>query len=332
MDLYSLFIELATKLIKPRAVSSYIVPDSLIGRSNFSETRYEIICKRTILDWVHINEVCESANVASIIYVFRNEPRDEYTFDYVKAENVKQWQSSKASILTIRKSIVEKTEAHKVNFTSDAENLLLFKINENERLSSTLIMWRGEEMGRRSSAISSEKHNNSKSLLAGDNVHRYKPVTCSRYINDDNVCKGNYEKPKILIRQLGTCINATLDLDGSITLQSIYNLALEDDNVECLKFILGLLNSKLYDFLYKKTAGDKQTFQRIILENIKQLPLPKSSEIEQRTIAQYVDKILSAKQENPQADTANLESEIDQLVYRLYGLSEEEIKIVEGGS
>jgi len=38
-----------------------------------------------------------------------------------------------------------------------------------------------------------------------------------------------------------------------------------------------------------------------------------------------------AKGANPQADTSKLESEIDQLVYQLYGLTQEEIHIVEGG-
>jgi hypothetical protein len=42
-------------------------------------------------------------------------------------------------------------------------------------------------------------------------------------------------------------------------------------------------------------------------------------------------KILIAKKSDPKPDTTALEKEIDQLVYQLYGLTEEEIKIVEGG-
>jgi len=43
-----------------------------------------------------------------------------------------------------------------------------------------------------------------------------------------------------------------------------------------------------------------------------------------------VDRILAAKERDPEADTAALEREIDRLVYELYGLTEEEIAIVEG--
>lgn len=47
-------------------------------------------------------------------------------------------------------------------------------------------------------------------------------------------------------------------------------------------------------------------------------------------IVKLVERVLAAKRANPQADTSKLEGEIDQLVYQLYGLTEEEIKIVEG--
>ena len=47
------------------------------------------------------------------------------------------------------------------------------------------------------------------------------------------------------------------------------------------------------------------------------------------SIVKKVDMILSSKNKNPSADTSALEYEIDHLVYQHYGLTEEEIKIVE---
>ena len=46
-------------------------------------------------------------------------------------------------------------------------------------------------------------------------------------------------------------------------------------------------------------------------------------------LVEKVNQILSLKKENPEADTTALEKEIDQMVYKLYGLTEEEIAIVE---
>ena len=50
----------------------------------------------------------------------------------------------------------------------------------------------------------------------------------------------------------------------------------------------------------------------------------------QKPFITLVDKILSTKENNPKADTSNLEKEIDELVYKLYELAEEEIEIVKG--
>ncbi|MGQ9846779.1 MAG: restriction endonuclease, partial [Bacteroidales bacterium] len=62
------------------------------------------------------------------------------------------------------------------------------------------------------------------------------------------------------------------------------------------------------------------------------MPLPPITSTNQPIVAQIealVDKILTAKKQNPQADTSHWEREIDRLVYKLYDLTEEEIRIVE---
>ena len=59
------------------------------------------------------------------------------------------------------------------------------------------------------------------------------------------------------------------------------------------------------------------------------IPIPQISIEEQQQIIELVNKILAAKKENPKADTSQLENEIDKLVYKLYNLTLEEIKIIE---
>lgn len=60
------------------------------------------------------------------------------------------------------------------------------------------------------------------------------------------------------------------------------------------------------------------------------MPIPIVSETQQTPIIALVDRILTAKKRDPNADTSALEKEIDALVYKLYGLTDEEIAIVEG--
>ena len=72
-------------------------------------------------------------------------------------------------------------------------------------------------------------------------------------------------------------------------------------------------------------SGDKQTFQRIILENIKSLTMPKVSELLDSNIVYMAKTILY----DTNIDSNMLEKEIDQIVYKLYGLTDAEIKIIE---
>ena len=105
-------------------------------------------------------------------------------------------------------------------------------------------------------------------------------------------------------------------------------MVVADNDVKYLKFILGILNSKLFDFVYKSVSKDKKSFQRIILDNVKKLPLPPLETYKSNVIS-LVDNILNAKKSNPQADTSKQEQEIDFLVYKLYGLTYDEVLIVD---
>lgn len=68
----------------------------------------------------------------------------------------------------------------------------------------------------------------------------------------------------------------------------------------------------------------------ILPEHLRALPLPPAPPETQSRIARLVDRILSTKSRPPSADTTPLESQIDTLVYPLYGLTEEEIAAVGG--
>ena len=74
----------------------------------------------------------------------------------------------------------------------------------------------------------------------------------------------------------------------------------------------------------------KTTFPQVTIFSLGQIPIPKIEESFQMPFIILVDKILSAKKENPKADTRVWENEIDSMVYALYELTAEEIKLVEG--
>ena len=92
------------------------------------------------------------------------------------------------------------------------------------------------------------------------------------------------------------------------------------------RFLLGLLNSRLGLYLLNLIRGGDF---HILPEHLRAIPVA-VSDIAQSRIAALVDKVLAEKARNGSADTSSLESEIDRLVYELYGLTAEEIAIVEG--
>ncbi|WP_033738379.1 class I SAM-dependent DNA methyltransferase [Helicobacter pylori] len=104
-----------------------------------------------------------------------------------------------------------------------------------------------------------------------------------------------------------------------------------------LKLLTALLNSKLITFYFKNFCGGcilgKSGYQynKHALERI---PIPKittkNQELAQK-ITDCTERILKSKEKDPKANTQELEQQIDALVYQLYNLTDEEIKIIENG-
>ncbi|WRB25833.1 Eco57I restriction-modification methylase domain-containing protein [Helicobacter pylori] len=99
--------------------------------------------------------------------------------------------------------------------------------------------------------------------------------------------------------------------------------------------ILGVLNSKLMTYFYKKKffpthmQGGAFGFDTLSVETLPIPQITKSNKPTADKIIALVDKILALKEKDPKANTQELEKEIDALVYQLYHLTDEEIKIIE---
>jgi adenine-specific DNA-methyltransferase len=96
-----------------------------------------------------------------------------------------------------------------------------------------------------------------------------------------------------------------------------------------IKFLLGVMNSSLArDFL----RANRRSNIHLYPDDWKKLPIVEATKQQQAPIVKLVDRILAAKRANENADVSQFEAEIDHLVYKLYGLTEDEIAIVENGS
>lgn len=128
-----------------------------------------------------------------------------------------------------------------------------------------------------------------------------------------------FEKPKIVIPAISNHANYSFDRDGKYSNDKTSIISKDDLN------LLGVLNSKVADFIIALTSSTKRGgYFEYKPMYVSEIPI-----VETDILEQFVDQILTAKKENPDADTGKLEAEIDQLVYELYGLTDDEIAIVE---
>ncbi len=186
---------------------------------------------------------------------------------------------------------------------------------------------------------------NFKKIINTGTIDRYKILWGEkpmRYIKDkyenpiikhsdlETISKKRYEQSKsnkIIIAGMSKIIEAVFD-DGKILAAKSTNIIL-DDNIDRLKFILGILNSKLMSFYvtnYYHSNKMSGGYINISPRLLKALPIPANNN---KHIVSKVNEILKLKQEDINTDTNKLESEINKLVYKIYNLSDSEIKYIE---
>jgi hypothetical protein len=136
-------------------------------------------------------------------------------------------------------------------------------------------------------------------------------------------------KPKIILKSLNL-LDACIDFNGSI-LPAKSTLVICSENIELLKYLCAIINSKLAIFYIKTKYASSSYCGGISFtkEMINNLPIPDISFEQRQSITALVDQIISAKRANPSTDTTELEKQIDRLIYRFYGLTKDEITTIE---
>ncbi len=157
-------------------------------------------------------------------------------------------------------------------------------------------------------------------------------------------------QPKILVPDIAVRASFALDQDGSYAYTSGYGIITKETTGENAKYLLGLLNSRLLDYFFKQISTViRGGFYRYFTEYIEQLPIrpidfknPADRKRHDRMVG-LVDHMLDLHKKLAKAKTPHekdalqrqidaTDRQIDLLVYELYELTEEEIKIVEGES
>ena len=217
------------------------------------------------------------------------------------------------------------------------DDLLLGKSNAilkkmdivSKQLSDISIIQRGFEVGKNRVSNISGKYR----FLTGSNVEKYCYKTVS-YIEQDVVDEFQkdamfYKGKRLLVRETGSYLTIVYLEEDIFCNRSLYSTIIKDNSFN-VQYVVGILNSRPIQYYYQqKFKAETDLFPKIRIKQAKQLPIPIAPLQIQSTIAGLVEEIIKIKK-NSLSSTEKLEREIDKIVYELYGLTEEEIRVVEG--
>ena len=327
------FIHLSKVLLKNKGISSYIIPNTVLTQEYYSYTREKLLIETKLTKIVHLPMLAFSdAVVETIILFFENKKEKNYFI-------------SECILTETELNLIERVSSNNIidnaNFSLQFKNnSILKKVYKNAILFNELChINQGIALkGDKTLSISREKKDSSYPVLDGKNINKYKIEWNNLYIDYDvnkiHSCKRKdiFEtSEKLLFRRVSSTLIFTYDNNQYFTLNTLIVVNLKDNSKFSLKYILSLMNSKLMNYIYKnKFKSTKKVFSEIQAKSVGLLPIFNITILEQQPFIDRADEILNLKKENPHANTSELEAKIDTMVYQLYDLSDEEIKLIEG--
>ena len=326
---YIFFIHIGIELLSKKGVISYIIPNTLLTQDYYKETRLKLLNK-TILTKVISYDILpfDNAIVENITFIALNDNRENYsirhyhsdikttTFDCIKEK--KEFLSSPTYSLCFN--------SRKVSITQDT-----IKLNELCNINQAIALKGDKSLSIKSSNAQNQYYR----LLDGRNISKYYINWSGVYLdyNIDRIhsCKTRtiFEADeKLLFRRVSSSLIFAYDNQQFYALNTIVVVTQKNHANVSLKYLLALLNSKLLNFIYvSEYKSTKKVFSEIQARSVGELPIKLISPEEQSIFIAIVDRIINEKKGNN--DTSMGEREIDRLVYHLYGLTYDEVLIVD---
>jgi hypothetical protein len=360
-EIYYLFIDRGYQLLKDKGHISYIIPNTILFNVFAQNYRLELFNKwllNEILDCTEIN-IFEDATVRNIIFQFSKD-NSQNTLSYKRTNDIKTFEDLvKRPSVIVSKEIVEKGNQNwGLIFKLDKSILTLIeKIKTSNLLGQQYDATQGYIPYRKSDLLKIYDKSKAESIVKNREWHSDKKINqeYKEEIFGESISKYGYKRtgsyvwygkhlatyvdPKyfnqkrILIREItNPGIIACLVEEEFVNDPQIISVIEKNENYS-LELLWAILNSKLATFYHFNSSpkATKGAFPKILVYDVNNFPLPKTIENKkQENIETIVDQILTKKSKDNATDTTELENQIDQLVYQLYDLTEEEIKIVEG--
>jgi hypothetical protein len=221
---------------------------------------------------------------------------------------------------------------------TDQEAAILSRVeSECRRLDSVASISRGEEIGKKEVLAVGPIP-----IMVGDDIDRYHIDQPTRFVQKTTKDAQLYQAPKIVIVKTGDRCIAALDTLGFVTMQSVYNLHVSCPDL-AHEALLGLLNSRFVRcYIYKTFTAYKYLFPQLNQTTVMSIPVPVDMLQKQAPLVQLVQHMLSLHEKLAVMNTTHdktvyqrqievTDRQIDLLICKLYGLTSEEMKMLEHG-
>lgn len=334
-DTAQLFIFLADRLLCKNGINTFIVPKALTFATNWEQIRGFL--KPNVSHIIDCGKAWSYVLLEMIIYSKKKDtPTHSYITGFLNEEQ------GISQVLEVPKEYVELFGFYP-NDLSQEELQIGVRIRKNftHNLGDYGKNFRGDNFQK---AVLKQ---GDISVLGGKEIQQYRIEGIKGYIKEYLKLseKSSIQKNSILmqrliahiqnptphIKMIGTIIESEKAKKFRIV-DTVYQIVCDSDISNF--YILGCLHSNFLNWYCYRFAFAKaiRTFQ-FSTETAMRIPIPKITESNKSTadkIIALVEEILKAKEQDPSSSTQELEKEIDSLVYTLYNLTDDEIKIIKG--
>jgi adenine-specific DNA-methyltransferase len=346
INLFSIFVEKGCYLLKRDACLTYILPNTMLRVTSYSNIREFLIKNTEICEVVDLDVgIFENVTASTIILTLQNRRSD-----LNNEIQIKKGVNTNATNILKQRDFSGNGYIFNI-FASDQSRKLINKIKKDSTPLGQLakyIRFGVVITNNHHEVVSNYKPNNEwKPFLEGNEIGSFMINYQGRYLHyqKDLLHRSRtpdvFETQKILIQRITSGnhpLKAAYDTSNFYDKESIINLILKSDEENEYKFVLGVLNSSLINwFYYKSFTNESKLTVNLSREYLSEIPIREISTAIKEPFLEIVNKVLSIttfegfpEDAQKQGQVKEYEKQIDQMVYELYGLTEDEIRLVEG--
>jgi len=364
-DIYVLFFEKSIQLLKRNGILTFITSNKYFIADYAKKLRalLKTVTILNLIDLADCKRVFENAFVSPAITIIQNEKSNDYSIkiSLLKDDDVSVIDSIPYSLMGVNEisngiegsfniyiDLKTRRILNKISLnTVGLDDAKFFDVRTGimgfEYWNMSPFISEGIN-GNSSIRVITNSHLDKYVFLFNKKINLYKKNFNNPFLNlakapINQSTKDCFRQTKIIIRGVASQLTAQIDEEGYAFLVAVHAVFIKDKNSFDEKYILALLNSTLFNWLHLVkfyTARIPMGSLKYPVSFLRELPIRKISIGGQASFSDLVDKILKntktdgyLKDAEKQAKVRDLERQIDELVYKLYGLTKGEIQIVE---